>query len=105
MIKHLEAINSQHLKPEICFRKGVHPSNSANVLHLTVQLANWMDKSEWVAEYGLFGCMKQPADNFVSLTVQLVNYDGSFTDLMWIHMSDQPLHTSPLSIEGYWKWS
>ncbi|KAJ9620957.1 hypothetical protein H2203_007543 [Taxawa tesnikishii (nom. ined.)] len=66
--------------------------NYMDVLGMTVQLANFMDGQDWIFEYGLFGCMRQPADDFVSPAAQLMNPDGSFTDLMWKYMSDVPMH-------------
>jgi hypothetical protein len=51
-----------------------------------------MDEKDWVFEYAFFGCMRVTADDFVSPAAQLMNADGSFTDLMWKYMSDQPFH-------------
>lgn len=66
--------------------------NYADVLGFTCQLCNWMDEKDWVFEYAFFGCMRAPADDFVSPAAQLMNPDGSFKDLMWKYMSDQPFH-------------
>lgn len=63
-----------------------------DVLGFTVQVVNWMDQADWIFEYALFGCMRKVADDFVSPAAQLMNPDGSFTDLMWKYMSDQPMH-------------
>ncbi|SLM34618.1 Uncharacterised protein family, glycosyl hydrolase catalytic domain [Lasallia pustulata] len=63
------------------------------VLEFTVEVANWMDKTGWIFEYGFFGCMRQVADAFVSPAAQLMKPDGEFTDLMYKLMSDQPMHT------------
>jgi hypothetical protein len=93
MIKYLESMHEQYPKQPIIVSEWASTSRSyPDVLGLTVQLANWMDDTHWVAEYGLFGCMRQPADNFVSPEAQLMNGDASFTDLMWKYMSDQPMH-------------
>lgn len=94
MIKHLQSMHAQYPKHPIIVSEWASISRNYNdVLHFTVQLANWMDETAWIAEYGLFGCMKQPADGYVSPAAQLMNHDGSFTDLMWKYMSDQPMHT------------
>ncbi|MCJ1227347.1 hypothetical protein MMC12_004002 [Toensbergia leucococca] len=62
-----------------------------NVLGFTAQLVNWMDGTDWIFEYGFFGCMRTLADGFVSPAAQLMNPDGSFTDLMQKLMWDQPI--------------
>ena len=64
-----------------------------SVVGFTVQVANWMDSTDYVFEYGFFGCMEHVADNFVSPAAQLMHSDGSFTDLMYKLMRDQPMHT------------
>lgn len=61
------------------------------VLHFTVQTTNWLDRQDWVAEYGWFGCMQHPADNFVSPAAQLMNPDGSFKELMNKLLHEQPM--------------
>lgn len=65
-----------------------------SVLGFTAQLANWMDSTDWIFEYGFFGCMRQLADSFVSPEAQLMYKDGSFTDLMMKLMYDQPIKGS-----------
>lgn len=57
----------------------------------TADLANWMDEMPWIFEYAFFGCMRKVADDFVSPAAQLMNEDGSFTDLMYKLMYDQPI--------------
>ncbi|CAF9923126.1 hypothetical protein IMSHALPRED_005858 [Imshaugia aleurites] len=64
----------------------------SSVVGFTVQVANWMDGTDYVFEYGFFGCMKHLADDFVSPAAQLMNPDGSFTDLMYKLMYDQRMH-------------
>lgn len=66
--------------------------NYRDVLGFTVHVVNWMDQVNWIFEYGLFGCMRQVADNYVSPAAQLMYPDGNFTDLMWKYMKDQPMH-------------
>ncbi len=65
--------------------------NHADVLGFMAQLANFMDNTDWIFEYGFFGCMRSVADGFVSPQAQLMNPDGSFTDLMYKLMYDQPI--------------
>ena len=62
------------------------------VLAFTAQLANWMDKCPWIFEYSFFGCMAKVADDFVSPAAQLMNEDGTLTDLMKKLMNEQPLN-------------
>jgi hypothetical protein len=62
------------------------------VLKFTVDVSNWCDQQGFVAEYSWFGCMEHPADTFVSPAAQLMNPDGSFKDLMFKIMHDQPMH-------------
>jgi hypothetical protein len=69
-----------------CISRNYH-----DVLNFTVQVTNWLDQQDWVAEYGWFGCMEHPADNFVSPAAQLMKPDGKFTDLMNRIMHDQPM--------------
>lgn len=63
-----------------------------SVVGFTVQVANFMDSTDYVFEYGFFGCMEHLADNFVSPAAQLMNPNGSFTDVMHKLMSEQPMH-------------
>lgn len=65
-----------------------------SVLGFTAQLANWMDNTDWIFEYGFFGCMRQTADDFVSPDAQLMKEDGNFNDLMQKLMCDQPINGS-----------
>ncbi|KAL9116452.1 MAG: hypothetical protein Q9187_007023 [Circinaria calcarea] len=62
-----------------------------DVLSFTAQLANWMDATAWIFEYGVFGCMRELADGVVSPAARLMNRDGAFTDLMYKLMFDQPI--------------
>lgn len=50
-----------------------------------------MDEQEWIFEYGFFGCMRSVADDFVSPVAQLMNPDGTFTELMHKYMNEQPM--------------
>ena len=50
-----------------------------------------MDEQEWIHEYGFFGCMRNVADDFVSPAAQLMNPDGTLTDLMIKYMNEQPI--------------
>ena len=61
------------------------------VVQFTKEMANWMDKEDWVFEYGFFGCMPHRADDFVSQEAQLMNPDGTFTPLMKMLQNDQPM--------------
>ncbi|KAL8691218.1 MAG: hypothetical protein Q9218_003514 [Villophora microphyllina] len=65
--------------------------NYHDVVDFTVKLANWMDSTDWIFEYGFFGCMRKVADNFVSPEAQLMKPDGNFTPLMDKLMHEQPM--------------
>ncbi|KAF2108437.1 hypothetical protein BDV96DRAFT_259795 [Lophiotrema nucula] len=66
--------------------------DGGEVYQFTKDICNWMDDTEYIFEYGFFGCMKHMPDDFVSPAARLMNEDGSFTDLMWKYMSDQPIN-------------
>ena len=66
-------------------------TDKGQVTAFTAELANWMDATPWVFEYGFFGCMPYFADGFVSDAARLMNPDGSFTDLMNKLMYEQPM--------------
>ena len=87
---HAKYPNQPIIVSEIASIARDHPS----VLGFTAQLANWMDNTDWIFEYGFFGCMRQLADDFVSPEAQLMKPDGNFTDLMFKLMWDQPIKGS-----------
>jgi Glycosyl hydrolase catalytic core len=92
-IRYLESMHQHHPHIPVIVSEFASISRQYNdVLGFTVQLANWMDRTSWIFEYALFGCMRELADGFVSPEARLMNPDGSFTDLMWKYMSDQPMH-------------
>jgi hypothetical protein len=61
------------------------------VFAFTAQVANWCDQCAWVYEYSFFGCMRECADGFVSPEAQLMNSDGTLTELMQKLMTEQPV--------------
>ncbi|KAI9744880.1 MAG: hypothetical protein M1818_001805 [Claussenomyces sp. TS43310] len=61
------------------------------VRRFTAQLCNWMDRTDWIAEYGFFGCMQECADAFVSPAAQLMTREGRPTALMDKLMREQPM--------------
>lgn len=61
------------------------------VKRFTVEICNWMDEQEWIFEYGLFGCMMELADGFVSPEAQLMDKDGGLRKLMIQYMDKQPM--------------
>lgn len=91
----IEFIESMHKKypnlPIIVSEIASTSRTYADVLGFTAQLANWMDHTEYIYEYGFFGCMEKLADTFVSPEAQLMNPNGSFKDLMLKLMNDQPI--------------
>jgi hypothetical protein len=63
------------------------------VERFTAELANWLDKTDWIYEYAFFGCMDHTADDFVSPAAQLMDSKGAFTPLMKRLMQEQPMAT------------
>ncbi|MCJ1294176.1 hypothetical protein MMC34_005733 [Xylographa carneopallida] len=91
-IEYLKSMYEKHPHQPIIVTEIASTSRQKNdVIGFTAQLVNWMDETPWVFEYGFFGCMRQVADSFVSPEAQLMNPDGSFTDLMYKLMYDQPI--------------
>ena len=91
-IKFLEEIHTRHPKQKLFVSETASIArNYHDVLTFTVEVANFMDKAEWVEAYGFFGCMRSCADGFVSPEAQLMKPDGHFTDLMYKLMYDQPM--------------
>ncbi|KAK4690267.1 hypothetical protein P7C71_g6481, partial [Lecanoromycetidae sp. Uapishka_2] len=91
-IKYLEDIHDKFLKQPLFVTEIASISrNYQEVLAFTVEVANWMDGTDFVEEYGFFGCMREVADGFVSPEAQLMKSDGQFTDLMYKLMYDQPM--------------
>lgn len=92
-IRYLESMHHHHPHvPIILSEFASIARNHKDVVAFTVQVVNWMDHTSWVFEYGLFGCMRKLADDFVSPAAQLMKPDGTFTDLMHKYMNDQPMH-------------
>ena len=88
----LESMHQKHPhQPIIVSEIASTARDHGNVLGFTAQLANWMDATPWIFEYGFFGCMRELADGFVSPSARLMNEDGTFTDLMMKLMWDQPI--------------
>ena len=93
MIRYIQQMHQQHSGIPIIVSEWASTSRNYNdVLGMTIQLANWMDGTDWSFAYALFGCRRQVADDFVSPAAQLMNPDGSFRDLLWKYMSDVPMH-------------
>lgn len=91
-IKYLEDMHAQFPHQPLFITEVASISrNYQDVLAFTVEIANWMDGTDFVEEYGFFGCMRAVADDFVSPEAQLMKSDGQFTDLMYKLMYDQPM--------------
>lgn len=91
-IKYVQDMHQKFKKPVIVSEIASIAKDYPSVLSFTVQVANWMDSTDWIFEYSFFGCMRHISDGFVSPAAQLMNSDGSFTDLMQKLMWDQPMH-------------
>ncbi|KAL6717799.1 hypothetical protein ACLMJK_003884 [Lecanora helva] len=91
-IKYFEAMHAKHPRQRIFVTEIASISrNYKDVLSFTVEIANWMDRTEWIEEYGFFGCMRQVADSFVSPEAQLMKPNGQFTELMVKLENEQPM--------------
>lgn len=91
-IKFIWSMHEKHPHQPIIVTEIASISRNYNdVLGFTAQLANWMDQTPWIFEYGFFGCMRKVADSFVSPEAQLMKPDGTFTDLMYKLMYAQPI--------------
>ncbi|MCJ1290006.1 hypothetical protein MMC34_001541 [Xylographa carneopallida] len=94
-IQYLQDMHSKYPNQPIIVSEIASTARDApSVLGFTAQLANWMDNTDWIFEYGFFGCMRKLADGFVSPGAQLMRPDGSFTDLMQKLMWDQLINGS-----------
>lgn len=92
MIAYLQAMHELHPKqPVIVSEWASIAKERASVYGMTAQLCNFMDGQAWVFEYALFGCMRKLADGFVSPAAQLMNADGSFTELFLKYQSEVPM--------------
>lgn len=91
----IEFFNSMHNKfpkyPVIVSEIASTHRDIKEVFKFTARTVNWMDKTDWIFEYGFFGCMRQVANDHVSPAAQLMNSDGSFTELMRKLMYEQPM--------------
>ncbi len=90
-IRYLKGMHARYKRPIIVSEIASIARDKASVYGFTIQLANFMDETEWVFEYGFFGCMRGLADGFVSPEARLMEPDGRFTDLMMKLQWDQPI--------------
>ncbi|MCJ1454926.1 hypothetical protein MMC28_005279 [Mycoblastus sanguinarius] len=90
-VKYLEEMHTKHKLPIIVSEIASISREYKEVLSFTAHMANWMDETEWVFEYGFFGCMRKVADGYVSPEAQLMKPDGQFTELMLKLMDEQPV--------------
>ena len=90
-IQYIQMMRAKYNLPIIVSEIASTASDHANVLGFTAQLANWMDNTDYIFEYGFFGCMEVLPDTTVNPAAQLMNHDGSFTDLMYKLEYDQPI--------------
>ncbi|MCJ1280428.1 hypothetical protein MMC21_008256 [Puttea exsequens] len=92
-IKYFEEMHTKYPKHPLYISELASTSRDhGDVVAFTVDVANFLDETTWVFEYGFFGCMRTVADGFVSPAAQLMKRDGSFDDLMLKLMSEQPMH-------------
>ncbi|KAL8671412.1 MAG: hypothetical protein Q9168_004085 [Polycauliona sp. 1 TL-2023] len=90
-IQYLQEMHSKYPQPIVVSEIASTDRNVGSVYNFTVQLANFMDNTDWIFEYGFFGCMRNLADGFVSPDAQLMQADGHFTELMNKLNNEQPM--------------
>jgi hypothetical protein len=85
------------------FGKPIIVSEIANIAatqqegnRFTAAMANWLDDQDWVHEYAFFGAMNHlPNDGgWVKPASMLMNADGSFKDIMYKLIWDEPIKLS-----------
>ncbi|OCK80221.1 glycoside hydrolase family 128 protein [Lepidopterella palustris CBS 459.81] len=90
-IAYIEEMHARHLYPVIVSEIASISKEMDSVRRFTVNTSNWMDETDWIYEYGFFGCTRVLSDGFVSEAAQLMDPHGKFTDLMYELMYDQPM--------------
>ncbi|KAI9713373.1 MAG: hypothetical protein M1812_006651 [Candelaria pacifica] len=91
-IAFIESMHNKYPKHPIIVSEIASTSrDKKEVVEFTAKTVNWMDQTGYIFEYGFFGCMRKLADGFVSPAAQLMNGDGTFTDLMNKLMYEQPM--------------
>ncbi|KAB5532641.1 hypothetical protein GE09DRAFT_1145323 [Coniochaeta sp. 2T2.1] len=89
--KYLADMHSEFKLPIIVSEIACIDRDAGKVQRWTVEMANWLDQQDFVKEYGVFGCMRQVADGFVSPAAQLMDGKGKFTGLMNKLNTEQPM--------------
>lgn len=60
------------------------------VTKFTSEMCDWLDRQDWVFEYGFFVFQRTVPDDFVSPAAQLIRADGHFTTLGHRYLHAQP---------------
>ncbi|KAI4123452.1 MAG: hypothetical protein LQ338_005249 [Usnochroma carphineum] len=93
-IEYIESMHKKHAQQQVMITEIASISRSYHdIVQFTAVLANWMDGTPWIFEYGFFGCMRTLADGFVSPEAQLMKPDGHFTPLM-----EKLVHEVPMKV-------
>ncbi|PNS14936.1 hypothetical protein CAC42_2165 [Sphaceloma murrayae] len=96
IVKYLEDIHKRYPgKKLIVSEWACIAKDGRKVVDFTVDMCNWLDRTDWILEHSLFGAMTEPADGFVSVYAQLMNPDASWTPLMRAYMNNQPMKKFP----------
>ncbi len=91
-IRYFEEMHARYPEQALYISELASISRDFNdVVAFTVDVANWADETDWVFEYGFFGCMKTVADEFVSPAAQLMKQNGEFEELMIRLIDEQPM--------------
>ena len=68
--RYLEGLRAEFGLEVVVSEIGCVAREAARVERFTVAMANWMDETPWVVEYGFFGCMAEVADDVSVLRAQ-----------------------------------
>ncbi|KAL1302393.1 hypothetical protein AAFC00_002794 [Neodothiora populina] len=86
----LTSMHDKYHLPVIVSEWACTSRDEHEVLQFTVAMTDWMDRTDWVFEYTLFGLTAAPVDGFVSPAAQLMRGDR-FTPLMRKYMDEVPM--------------
>ncbi|RYO78196.1 hypothetical protein DL762_008823 [Monosporascus cannonballus] len=79
--QYLKTRHEQHNLPVI-INELASTSRDLNIVRkFTTEIGNLLDSQDWGVEYGFFGASREPTDDFVSPAAQLLDGDGTRTEL------------------------
>jgi Glycosyl hydrolase catalytic core len=97
--RYLESVWNKYHIPLVVTEIACIDRNYGNVLRWTAAMTQWMDCTDWIHSYAVYGCLPQhSADDYASAAAQLMNSDGSFRDLMYKLMYDDPMNSGDIEV-------